>query len=165
MPHHRSPAGRGASSSASGLTRHHRPRVSRPDELAHFAGGEDPQEVAAAASRLAHALVTGGRAEEDPAVVGRWREAYDDLDHERADELLASLAIDGLADRTFGPLGARAAKLVIAVSLIGWFGVNIGVLGTTGARALSEISGYPIAALAVGLPVCVLIAAITGAAL
>ena len=71
MPHHRSPAGRGASSSASGLTRHHRPRVSRPDELAHFAGGEDPQEVAAAASRLAHALVTGGRAEEDPAVVGR----------------------------------------------------------------------------------------------
>lgn len=66
-----------------------------------------------------------------------------------------------LADRTFGPLGARAVKLVIALSLIGWFGVNIGVLGTTGARALSQISGHTVAALAVGLPVCVLIAAIT----
>lgn len=71
MPHHRSPAGRGTSSTASGLARPHRPRLSRPEELAHFAGGEDPQEVAAAASRLAHALVEGGRAEEDPEVVAR----------------------------------------------------------------------------------------------
>src|ERR687885_1060591 len=30
------------------------------------------------------------------AVVGRWRESYDELDHERADELLDSLAISGL---------------------------------------------------------------------
>lgn len=71
MPHQRSRPGRGASSTASGLTRHHRPRLSRPDELAHVAGGEDPQEVAAAASRLAHALVSRGRTAEDPDVVAR----------------------------------------------------------------------------------------------
>lgn len=64
-------AGRGASSTASGLTRHHRPRLSTPDELTRFAGGEDPAEVAAAASRLAHALVTGGQTEQDPDVVER----------------------------------------------------------------------------------------------
>ena len=71
MPHQRSRPGRGASSTASGLTRHHRPRLSRPEELAHVAGGEDPQEVAAAANRLAHALVSGGHAAEDPDVVAR----------------------------------------------------------------------------------------------
>ncbi|MDO5634006.1 MAG: hypothetical protein Q4G34_03915 [Micrococcus sp.] len=71
MAVYRSTAGRGSSSSASGTARHHRPRPSTPDELARFAGGEDPQEVAAAASRLAHALVDGGRTEEDPDVVGR----------------------------------------------------------------------------------------------
>lgn len=71
MAVYRSTAGRGASSSASGTVRHHRPRASTPDELARFAGGEDPQEVAAAASRLAHALVEGGRTEEDPDVVAR----------------------------------------------------------------------------------------------
>ena len=71
MARHRLPAGRGASSSASGVLRPHRPRLSEPQELTHFAGGEDPQEVAAAASRLAHALVAGGRAEEDPAIVER----------------------------------------------------------------------------------------------
>ena len=46
------------------------------------------------------------------AVVGRWRESYDDLDHERADELLASLAISGLADRTFGTLSEGERKRV-----------------------------------------------------
>ncbi|MBB4736368.1 hypothetical protein [Micrococcus cohnii] len=71
MAVHRSAAGRGASSTAAGLHRHHRPRVSTPDELARFAGGQDPQEVAAAASRLAHALVAGGRDHEDPEVVAR----------------------------------------------------------------------------------------------
>jgi iron complex transport system ATP-binding protein len=46
------------------------------------------------------------------AVVGRWRETYDDLDHERAGELLASLAISGLADRTFGTLSEGERKRV-----------------------------------------------------
>ena len=46
------------------------------------------------------------------AVLGRWREAYDELDHERATELLASLRIDGLADRTFGTLSEGERKRV-----------------------------------------------------
>jgi iron complex transport system ATP-binding protein len=46
------------------------------------------------------------------AVLGRWREQYDDLDHERADELLAQLRIDRLADRTFGTLSEGERKRV-----------------------------------------------------
>jgi iron complex transport system ATP-binding protein len=46
------------------------------------------------------------------AVVGRWREQYDKLDHERADELLAQLRIDGLANRTFGTLSEGERKRV-----------------------------------------------------
>src|SRR3954465_6038369 len=42
--------------------------------------------------------------------VGRWRESYDDLDHARADELLDSLAIGNLADRTFGTLSEGERK-------------------------------------------------------
>src|SRR6187549_3515409 len=37
-------------------------------------------------------------------VVGRWREAYDDLDHGRALALLEELGVDHLAERTFGTL-------------------------------------------------------------
>ena len=46
------------------------------------------------------------------AVVGRWREQYDALDHERADELLAQLRIAELADRTFGTLSEGERKRV-----------------------------------------------------
>ncbi len=46
------------------------------------------------------------------AVLGRWREAYDELDHERAAELLDALAIAGLADRTFGTLSEGERKRV-----------------------------------------------------
>src|ERR671915_1098221 len=46
------------------------------------------------------------------AVLGRWREAYDELDHERAAELLAQLRIDALADRTFGTLSEGERKRV-----------------------------------------------------
>jgi len=46
------------------------------------------------------------------AVVGRWREAYDELDHERASELLAQLRIDRLANRTFGTLSEGERKRV-----------------------------------------------------
>jgi iron complex transport system ATP-binding protein len=46
------------------------------------------------------------------AVLGRWREQYDDLDHERADELLVQLRIDRLADRTFGTLSEGERKRV-----------------------------------------------------
>lgn len=46
------------------------------------------------------------------AVLGRWREDYDELDHERASELLAQLAIGQLADRTFGTLSEGERKRV-----------------------------------------------------
>ena len=46
------------------------------------------------------------------AVLGRWREDYDTLDHERADELLAQLRIEQLADRTFGTLSEGERKRV-----------------------------------------------------
>src|SRR3982751_2065439 len=37
-------------------------------------------------------------------VLGRWREEYDDLDHDRAQALLVEIGIPHLADRTFGTL-------------------------------------------------------------
>ncbi|MFN8136160.1 MAG: ABC transporter ATP-binding protein [Propionicimonas sp.] len=45
-------------------------------------------------------------------VVGRWREAYDDLDHERAEGLLRELGVVELADRTFGTLSEGERKRV-----------------------------------------------------
>jgi iron complex transport system ATP-binding protein len=53
------------------------------------------------------------------AVVGRWREVYDDLDHGRAHELLAAVGADHLLDRTFGTLSEGERKRVqIARSLM-----------------------------------------------
>jgi iron complex transport system ATP-binding protein len=46
------------------------------------------------------------------AVVGRWREAYDDLDHARAAGLLAEVGVSHLADRTFGTLSEGERKRV-----------------------------------------------------
>ncbi|HEY5820674.1 MAG TPA: ABC transporter ATP-binding protein [Propionibacteriaceae bacterium] len=46
------------------------------------------------------------------AVLGRWREDYDELDHARADELLDQLRIANLADRTFGTLSEGERKRV-----------------------------------------------------
>lgn len=46
------------------------------------------------------------------AVLGRWREDYDELDHERADELLGQLGIAALVDRTFGTLSEGERKRV-----------------------------------------------------
>ncbi len=45
-------------------------------------------------------------------VVGRWREAYDDLDHGRADELLTEVGVAHLVDRTFGTLSEGERKRV-----------------------------------------------------
>ncbi len=53
------------------------------------------------------------------AVIGRWREDYDELDHERAQELLASVRSEHLVDRTFGTLSEGERKRVqIARSLM-----------------------------------------------
>lgn len=46
------------------------------------------------------------------AVLGRWREEYEDYDYARADELLRSLRIDQLAERTFGTLSEGERKRV-----------------------------------------------------
>ncbi|MCH8612535.1 ABC transporter ATP-binding protein [Arsenicicoccus dermatophilus] len=46
------------------------------------------------------------------AVIGRWRESYDRLDAERADELLAALGVGHLAARTFGTLSEGERKRV-----------------------------------------------------
>ncbi len=46
------------------------------------------------------------------AVVGRWREQYDDLDHDRARQLLRELGVTSLADRTFGTLSEGERKRV-----------------------------------------------------
>ena len=45
-------------------------------------------------------------------VVGRWREEYDDLDHDRAAELLVEVGVEHLADRTFGTLSEGERKRV-----------------------------------------------------
>ena len=46
------------------------------------------------------------------AVVGRWREEYDDLDHARATELLEEVGVSHLAGRTFGTLSEGERKRV-----------------------------------------------------
>jgi iron complex transport system ATP-binding protein len=46
------------------------------------------------------------------AVLGRWREQYDAMDHRRAGGLLAELGIGHLADRTFGTLSEGERKRV-----------------------------------------------------
>jgi iron complex transport system ATP-binding protein len=44
------------------------------------------------------------------SVLGRWREEYDDLDHDRARSLMTDLGIARLADRTFGTLSEGERK-------------------------------------------------------
>jgi iron complex transport system ATP-binding protein len=46
------------------------------------------------------------------AVVGRWREAYEDLDAGRAEELLTALGVAHLAERRFGTLSEGERKRV-----------------------------------------------------
>jgi iron complex transport system ATP-binding protein len=45
-------------------------------------------------------------------VYGRWREQYDEVDHERASSLLVEVGITHLADRTFGTLSEGERKRV-----------------------------------------------------
>ncbi len=46
------------------------------------------------------------------AMVGRWRETYEDMDSGRADELLAALGVAHLAERRFGTLSEGERKRV-----------------------------------------------------
>ncbi len=45
-------------------------------------------------------------------VIGRWREAYDDLDHDRAHDLLVEVGAGRLSERTFGTLSEGERKRV-----------------------------------------------------
>ncbi len=52
-------------------------------------------------------------------VTGRWREAYEELDEERAEDLLRAFSVEHLADRYFGTLSEGERKRVqIARSLM-----------------------------------------------
>lgn len=46
-------------------------------------------------------------------VLGRWNEAYEGMDHERAMELMQQMHVDHLADRTFGTLSEGERKRVL----------------------------------------------------
>src|SRR4051795_8115843 len=68
---------------------------------------------AALAERIPrHELVRDVVVSASYGVVGRWREAYEDLDHDRARELLAQVGADHLLDRTFGTLSEGERKRV-----------------------------------------------------
>lgn len=47
------------------------------------------------------------------AVLGRWRERYEDLDHNRAIDILESLGAEHLADRSYGTLSEGERKRVL----------------------------------------------------
>lgn len=47
------------------------------------------------------------------AVLGRWREQYDDLDVDRAEALMREVGVTRLADRTFGTLSEGERKRVL----------------------------------------------------
>jgi iron complex transport system ATP-binding protein len=57
--------------------------------------------------RVADVVVTASY-----GVVGRWREAYDQLDHSRAAELLDAMGVGQLRDRRFGTLSEGERKRV-----------------------------------------------------
>ena len=75
---------------------------------------------AALAERIPrHELVRDVVVSASYGVLGRWREDYDDLDHERAHALLVEVGVRHLADRTFGTLSEGERKRVqIARSLM-----------------------------------------------
>ena len=68
---------------------------------------------AALAERIPrHELVKDVVVSASYGVVGRWREAYDGLDHDRARNLLVEVGASQLADRTFGTLSEGERKRV-----------------------------------------------------
>ena len=68
---------------------------------------------AAVAERIpSHELVRDVVVSASYGVVGRWREHYDDLDHDRAAQLLAEVGAGRLLDRTFGTLSEGERKRV-----------------------------------------------------
>jgi iron complex transport system ATP-binding protein len=73
--------------------------------------------IGLASAALAERLPPGERVHDivvtaSYGVVGRWRESYDDLDHQRADRLLEALGMTGFLDRTYGTLSEGERKRV-----------------------------------------------------
>ena len=70
-----------------------------------------------------------------------------------------------LANAAFGYHGAKVIKLVIAISLIGWFGVATGTLGANVAIAIQGAGGRQVPSLLISLPLSTAVAlvAIAGA--
>jgi iron complex transport system ATP-binding protein len=68
---------------------------------------------AAVAERIPrHELVRDVVVSASYGVVGRWRERYDELDHDRAHDLLVEVGMGGLRERTFGTLSEGERKRV-----------------------------------------------------
>ncbi len=68
---------------------------------------------AAVAERIPrHELVRDLVVSASYGVVGRWREQYDEVDHDRAADLLVELGVADLAERTFGTLSEGERKRV-----------------------------------------------------
>ena len=73
--------------------------------------------IGVASAALADRIPRGERVQDvvvsaSYGVLGRWREEYDSLDHERAGELLEQFGMADLADRTFGTLSEGERKRV-----------------------------------------------------
>jgi cytosine permease len=66
-----------------------------------------------------------------------------------------------LADEAFGTLGGRVVKSVIALSLIGWVGVILSVLGATAGSAIHSLYGIDINSVWIAIGTAVVVAGIT----
>ena len=69
-----------------------------------------------------------------------------------------------LADEAFGVIGGRIVKMVIALSLVGWVGVILSVLGATAGAAIHSIYGvtFDTAWIAIAAAVVVTVIALRG---
>ncbi|MEY2114794.1 MULTISPECIES: purine-cytosine permease family protein [Rhodanobacter] len=62
-----------------------------------------------------------------------------------------------LAQRTFGHWGAQVVKLAIALSLIGWFGVIVSVLGATMSTTVQRVFAVTVPPAAISIPLSALV--------
>lgn len=69
-----------------------------------------------------------------------------------------------LSERAFGQTGAGLVRVLLATSLIGWYGANIGLLGDTAEHALSDQFHLTISSplISSGLGILIMLAALRG---